>query len=631
MKRISAQALILLAFGTALRASEPAEKLPLDKLLETPISTAAKYDQQLSTVAASVSVITAEEIERYGWSTVGEVLQSLRGFYTTYDRSNLYTGVRGIGRPTDYNDRILVLLDGIPLCDSIFGGMPVGSEMPFDFGAVEKIEVVRGPGSALYGNHAMLAVINLITKNADGMAGLSASVLRGSHQRQGATLRGGTVFGNGVRLTGSTIWEQSNGADLHFPELGGVARGLDYEDRYGFDLGLQAGNFRLNAYHGSRTKGVPTAMYGTQFDRDSSMSGGRSLVSAAYTRKLSANKSVELNGYWDRLSYLGRWQYDTIGIDEYVAMRASAEARFLWDIRPNHRLTAGIGHEQTPTNDYHVAAAGYEFNLNRPNGFTSYYVQYEGHPSPRFGFVAGIRHDDFQTTADGTSPRVALLFTPNRSTTIKLLHGKAFRSPNVYEDYFSRVELRAESVRTTELVWEQRLAPELFFVSSAFETNMADLIDHGTEPIDRIYPYENNSAILSRGAELALTVRRQNGLWAALSGTFVRATSDDGGTLQNAPRVLLKAHVSTSPWKCFHFGTETVYETSRRTRDGDSTAPFLVVNGIVSAEIAQHLRLSMTARNLLDAHYSNPVGPELLPQSIRQDGRTLVLKLRYER
>ena len=88
----------LLLSGVALSAAAgatPDEKLPLDKLLETPISTAAKYDQQLSSVAASVTVITSEEIERYGWTTVDEVLGALRSFYTTYDRSYVYAGVRG--------------------------------------------------------------------------------------------------------------------------------------------------------------------------------------------------------------------------------------------------------------------------------------------------------------------------------------------------------------------------------------------------------------------------------------------------------------------------------------------------------------------------------------------------------
>src|SRR2546423_1922845 len=176
--------LTILALAGALRADEkPSGKLPLDQLLETPISTAAKYDQQLSSVAASVSVITAEEIERYGWTTLPEALQAVRGFYITYDRTYAYIGLRGIGRPTDFNSRILILIDGHRLNNSMFG--TAQADLSMDLSSVEKIEIVRGPGSALYGTHAMLAVINVITKGADAMDD-GVTLTGGSHGMRGA-------------------------------------------------------------------------------------------------------------------------------------------------------------------------------------------------------------------------------------------------------------------------------------------------------------------------------------------------------------------------------------------------------------------------------------------------------------
>src|SRR5207244_8181681 len=109
--------------GPRSAADDPQVNPPLDKLLGTPVSTArwydhlvsstaAKYEQTLSSVPASISIITAEEIERYGWTTLDQALQSIPGFYLTNDRNYTYLGVRGIGRPTDYNTPILILLDG---------------------------------------------------------------------------------------------------------------------------------------------------------------------------------------------------------------------------------------------------------------------------------------------------------------------------------------------------------------------------------------------------------------------------------------------------------------------------------------------------------------------------------------
>src|ERR1700694_5412928 len=199
-----------LALTSVLRADDKTPiKLPLDELLATPIKTAAKYEQTLSSVAASVTVITGEEIERYGWTSLPEVLQSIPGFYVTYDRVYTYIGVRGIGRPTDFNTRIMVLRNGI-----VLNGELLGAPMPeIDAATIERIEIMRGPGSALYGSEAMLAVINIITKSADEIDGVGGSVMYGSQQNEGGTVRIGKTLSNGLRVTASGSWRRSRGAD----------------------------------------------------------------------------------------------------------------------------------------------------------------------------------------------------------------------------------------------------------------------------------------------------------------------------------------------------------------------------------------------------------------------------------
>src|SRR5688572_2566079 len=101
----------------------------LDALLSTPISTAAKYEQKIGDVAASVTVITAEEIARYGWRTLADVLAGVRGVYTTSDRGYTYLGVRGIGLSTDYNNRFLILINGTAMVESVSGSIDIGSAL----------------------------------------------------------------------------------------------------------------------------------------------------------------------------------------------------------------------------------------------------------------------------------------------------------------------------------------------------------------------------------------------------------------------------------------------------------------------------------------------------------------------
>ena len=230
--------------GPLWAADDPQTTQPLDKLLGTPVSTeaehvlssvASKYDQELSSTPASVTVITAEEIERYGWTSLDQMLQSVPGFYLTNDRTFVTLGIRGIGRPTDFNTRILVMLDGHVLHDGVVGDTPVGTDLAIDPRSIERIEIVRGPGSALYGSHAMYGVINIITKEADAVDGISVTGTAGSHERHGTALRYGGTFKSGLQLTGSANWQDTAGANFYIPEYdapetnNGIAHGHDFE------------------------------------------------------------------------------------------------------------------------------------------------------------------------------------------------------------------------------------------------------------------------------------------------------------------------------------------------------------------------------------------------------------------
>ena len=136
----------------------------LDSLLNVKISAAAKYEQTISEAPASVTIITSEDIERYGYRTFDELLASVRGFYTRNDRTYTRIGVRGFSRPSDYNNRILLLINGLTINESLYGAVFLGSELGMNLDIIDRVEIVRGPGSALYGTGAMLAVINIITK-----------------------------------------------------------------------------------------------------------------------------------------------------------------------------------------------------------------------------------------------------------------------------------------------------------------------------------------------------------------------------------------------------------------------------------------------------------------------------------
>ena len=136
--------------------------------------------QPATEAPSSVTFITAEQIERFGYRSLADVLRAVRGFYVTNDRNFSFLGTRGFGKPGDYNSRVLLLINGHRINDNVFGQAEVGPELGMDPSMFERIEIIRGPGSSLYGDSAFFAVVNVITKSASSLAPASMTAEIGS-------------------------------------------------------------------------------------------------------------------------------------------------------------------------------------------------------------------------------------------------------------------------------------------------------------------------------------------------------------------------------------------------------------------------------------------------------------------
>jgi len=138
--------------------------MSLEQLGQLSVYSASKREQGVKDAPSSVTVITADEIQRYGYRTLAEILETVRGFYVTNDRYQSYVGVRGFGRLGDWNSRILLLVDGHRINDNVLGQAFIGLEFPVDIDLIQRIEIIRGPSSSLYGAEAFFGVINVITR-----------------------------------------------------------------------------------------------------------------------------------------------------------------------------------------------------------------------------------------------------------------------------------------------------------------------------------------------------------------------------------------------------------------------------------------------------------------------------------
>ena len=236
--RFSALVLILLlAPSRAVEAQQPLPDLTLEQLMSLDagrVFGASGRIQPVTEAPASVSFITAEEIARYGYRTLADILRGVRGMYVTDDRNFSYLGTRGFGNPGDYNSRVLLLVNGHRVNDNVFGQAEIGAEFGIDPALFERVEIIRGPASSLYGNSAFFAVVNVITKSGAALAGPSLTVEAGTLGTQLTRASFGRRFASGLDVALSGTYEHSAGVNqLYFPAFdapgtnNGIARGLD--------------------------------------------------------------------------------------------------------------------------------------------------------------------------------------------------------------------------------------------------------------------------------------------------------------------------------------------------------------------------------------------------------------------
>jgi iron complex outermembrane receptor protein len=475
-----------------------ADTVGLDSLLNVKVSTAAKYAQRIGEVASSVTIVTSEDIERYGYHSLADVFATIPGFYTSYDRNYTYVGARGFSRPTDYNNRILLLIDGNTTNEALWGAAYLGTEQSIPLRALERIEIVRGPGSALYGTSAMFGVINLITKQGGALDGGDMSVGGGSWGRRGLDLTYGRRLSNGATLSLAGVADRTDGADQFYSEYdspttnNGIAHHLDWERRAGFLGSATYRGVRLHGRYSAREKAVPTGSYESIFNAPNNKNyDNHSFLELNYERALGSTQQLSAKAYYNWYGYGGNYP-TTNADDEQTVWRDNArfaafgsELSLRWDVTSANRLTIGGELRWQPTRRYVATFLGQptEVLYDAPSSVRSAYVQDEHQLTSRISVLGGARVDDYGGGIHATSPRLAMIFSPARTTALKLLYGTAFRAPAASEaegdsHLFPRnPDLRPEHARTMELVVQQQLGTGILATASGFRYNIRGLID----------------------------------------------------------------------------------------------------------------------------------------------------------
>ena len=579
----------------AIAQDEQASLESFEQLMNAEVTTvigASKYQQEVTDAPASVSIVTSDDILKGGYRTLSEILNSVPGFYTTYNRGYSFVGLRGFSPLGDYGTRLLVLVDGHRLNDAVYEQAPIGSDFPVDIDLIDRIEVIRGPGSALYGSNAFQAVINVITISGKDLKGGELSSSGGSFNTWTGRATGGAKLSNGLELLFSGSYRDSAGQQrLSFPEYAatnnGVAQGLDGENSRDILTKATWKDFSLLLLYQNRDKTVPTASFYSIFnDPGEKTSDRHTLAGLSYSRNGDwATLNVRLT--YNRYEYRGDYPLDYSGVRtlnrditvaEWIGSDLYASKTF-----GNHLLTLGMEHrwqftEQQQNNNI-TPTPDMVLNDNHQNVIQGYYLQDEYHILDNLILNAGLRFDHYDNFGGTTSPRAAFIWKPQNSTILRLSYGEAFRAPNAYERYYSdqvgikgNTYLKPEKMRTLELGWDQFFGNNLKTTATAYYSRIENLLEQIIDPYDGMAVFKNQSRLESIGIELQTESTWESGFSGRLSYCYQESkTEGSAQTLPNSPGSLIKASLTAPlPVKKSFATIEALYSGSRLNAEGDT-------------------------------------------------------------
>lgn len=631
-----------MAVALPARATTDLASLSLEQLMEIPVMAASKYAQSQKEVAASVSVITREDIRSFGWRTLGEALGSLPGFHITNDRQYTYVGTRGLGIPDDYNTRLLITLNGNRLNESTYDSVLAGHEFPLDQDLIERIEVIPGPGGAVYGQNALFGVINVVTREGASLHGTEVAVdWQSPQQKKQLRVSHGRVLSNGVDMLLSASGLHSRGED-RFYDYGaggtGVATGLDGERDQKLFVRLSGGPWAFDMAYGDRRKEDPAAAGMTD-----PLVPGQNIRDAYLSTQLEYQDHFAGNTqHLMARVFLGQYRYESTSFfmgERYRSTAASTthglELRWLNTAWAAHKFMLGVELQDNPrqdqvsllpnpANDVYLLTNGWRAGL---------YAQDEWRLSDTLVATLGLRADRSNVNGTRLSPRAALIWQTTPATNLKLLMGRAHRSPNVYEQDWDLsagrypVPLPAmadERIQTAELVFDQRLASGLSWRASVYQWSLRDIVLWNSSD----WRFVSGPPIKSRGVELSADHRWSSGARLRGSVSLQDARTVDGSRLVNSPQRAGKLHFSAPLPAGAHLGLEWLAESRRRTVDGGHVGGRAITNlHLSSRQLVPGLELSIGVHNLLDKRYRQPIGTDNWTTSLEQDGRSLRLKM----
>ncbi|MFV2061672.1 MAG: TonB-dependent receptor plug domain-containing protein [Gammaproteobacteria bacterium] len=504
------------------------------------VSIAAGYQQPITKAPGIATVITAKDIKSIGARDLNEVLETVPGLHVTM--STTYSPIfvmRGIY--SEYNPQVLFMMNGVPITNFLFGnrGQVWGGMLLEN---IARIEIMRSPGSAIYGADAVAGVVNIITKSADDINGTTVGGQIGSYNHRQAWIQHGGNYGGwntAISLQVQTTDGQQqivtadaqSTFDSFFVTSASLAPGAvnTGRDLIEASVDLSKGNWRGRFNYQGRNNIETGAGLAQALDPGGSAEDDRFLVDLNYS-------NTDFHPDWDldaTLSYFNASNKSSLylfpagsdftagggggpfpdgvrGIPGVKEQHIRFESSGLFTGLDKHAIRLGIGYhngdmyEVTESRNYSLNGAGFPIPLGggltdvsdtaafvKESKRTIYftYIQDEWKFSPDWALTTGLRYDDYSDFGTTVNPRLALVWQTTYNLTSKLLYNRAFRPPSFAEQFninnpiaLGNPNLEPETIDTFELAFNYRVTEKLSSNLTLFHYELTDIIRFVPDP-----------------------------------------------------------------------------------------------------------------------------------------------------
>ncbi|MGH9422134.1 MAG: TonB-dependent receptor plug domain-containing protein, partial [Thermoanaerobaculia bacterium] len=484
------------------------------------IVTASALPETIEATPAAVTVITRKEIDDRAALDVAGMLREVPGLVLARTGSpgkatSLFT--RGAA-----STQTLVMWNGIVLNNPYFSGYDWGR---FSTAGVEKIEVVRGPFSALYGSEAMAGVVNVLT--APRESGFHGDFESGSHGLRNASLDGSFASDVAI-LSGSYEHRSDDGEDENddFHQNSGsmMARWMPST---ALSLGVSARHTSFNLGIPFNTNAAGTALVPSldrrQNGTETQIAIPVTLTLGRFISDLTLSDNHRVDDFHDPED-----PFTTLTSTDAKTRRARLTTRFL---TAAGTIVAGGEYVHDVVND--VTNFGPNF-LDKRRTAQSFFVEdrysQEMGSGSRFELSAGVRHDHFDVFGTQTSPRIAAAIVQGTSKW-RAAYGQGFRAPSLgelYFPFFGNPDLKAESNNSYEIGYDASLGRDGLFSLTYFNSHYRNLITF--DPVTFIS--QNIGRVRSDGLEAGATQNLSANVYTAFSYTYLHRNEDQSTGLR---------------------------------------------------------------------------------------------------